>query len=187
MNLGLIRCSIKQPAHRFELKLEDVMKVENNEIRIEIPEGMEIDKENSTLECIKLKPKKLTYDDVAKNLFAYNKTFYFCLEGGIKNNISAGESYADPNNTVSKKQAEKILALNKLINVAKYLNGDWKPVFDDNSYKCWLCLSGAKIIICRDCNSTSNYGAPYFKSTKLAAQAIEILGEETIKLALSQV
>jgi hypothetical protein len=29
----------------------------NNEIRINVPEGMEIDKENSTFECIKFKPK----------------------------------------------------------------------------------------------------------------------------------
>ena len=29
----------------------------NNEIKINVPEGMEIDKENSTLECIKFKPK----------------------------------------------------------------------------------------------------------------------------------
>ena len=29
----------------------------NNEIKINVPEGMEIDKENSTFECIKFKPK----------------------------------------------------------------------------------------------------------------------------------
>ena len=34
------------------------------EIRIQVPEGMEIDKENSTFECIKFKPKEITYVDI---------------------------------------------------------------------------------------------------------------------------
>lgn len=35
--------------------------------------------------------------------------------------------------------------------------------------------------------SVFSFGTPYFKSKDLAKQAIEILGEETVKLALSQV
>lgn len=43
------------------------------EIRIPIPEGMEIDKENSTFECIKFKPvqKKRWRDDADKILSGY--------------------------------------------------------------------------------------------------------------------
>ena len=157
------------------------------EIKIVPPPGFVVDKENSTFECIKFKPKKLTYEDIAKELFCSKSVYFIDKDGQICSNIVPNDYLLDPNNACSEKQCEKLLALNRLINVAKYLNGDWKPVFDGNSYKCWLCLYGVKIVICRDCNSTSNYGTPYFKSTKLAEQAIEILGEETIKLALSQV
>lgn len=45
--------------------------METKEIKIQVPDGYEIDKENSTFECIKLKPinKFLTYEDVAKKMF----------------------------------------------------------------------------------------------------------------------
>ena len=37
------------------------------ELRVEVPEGYEIDKENSTFECIKFKPKGIkTWDDLCK-------------------------------------------------------------------------------------------------------------------------
>ena len=45
------------------------------EIRIQVPEGMEIDKENSTFECIKFKPKEITYVDIQKKL-NYTYTVY---------------------------------------------------------------------------------------------------------------
>lgn len=45
--------------------------METKEIKIDIPEGYEIDKENSTFECIKFKPIKcITYKDVCDNIFA---------------------------------------------------------------------------------------------------------------------
>ena len=48
--------------------------METKEIKINIPEGYEMDKENSTFECIKFKPikKELTYEDVAEELFSKN-------------------------------------------------------------------------------------------------------------------
>ena len=46
------------------------------EIKITVPEGYEIDKENSTFECIKFKKKGLTYDDVAEKLFKNKKTYF---------------------------------------------------------------------------------------------------------------
>ena len=35
-----------------------IMEIKNNQLTIDIPEGYEIDKENSTFKCIKLKPIK---------------------------------------------------------------------------------------------------------------------------------
>lgn len=43
-----------------------MLKLERKEVKIQAPEGYEIDKENSTFECIKFKPIKryITYGDV---------------------------------------------------------------------------------------------------------------------------
>ena len=42
--------------------------MKTKEVKIEIPQGYEIDNEKSTLECIKFKPikKDITYNDVAR-------------------------------------------------------------------------------------------------------------------------
>lgn len=41
------------------------------EFKIQIPEGMEIDRENSTFDCIKFKPKELTYQEISKKPIQY--------------------------------------------------------------------------------------------------------------------
>ena len=48
------------------------------EVKIQVPDGYEIDKENSTFECVKFKPikKDITYDDICNNLFS-EKTMVF--------------------------------------------------------------------------------------------------------------
>ena len=52
--------------------------MEAKELKIQAPEGYEIDKENSTFECIKFKPikKGITYKNVSNKLFNDNE----CLE-----------------------------------------------------------------------------------------------------------
>lgn len=159
--------------------------METREVKIQVPEGYEIDKENSTFECIKFKPKKLTYKDIAKNLFKDNKAYYINTDGTICYFLCSSH-YPYSNNAVSKEQWEKLLALNKLINVAKYLNGDWKPDFTNIREEKWFIKTESGKIITA-WTSLHNIGTPCFKTAELARQAIEILGEETIKLALSQV
>lgn len=100
--------------------------METKEIKINIPEGYEIDKENSTFECIKFKPKKdisnLTYEDVCKRIFPNGEGCYIDIDGKIVNDCI--EAYiTDPNNAPNKKQLERLLALNQLMNIAYYYNG----------------------------------------------------------------
>lgn len=97
----------------------------------------------------------------------------------------AKEYVLDPNICTSKKQAEKLIAINKLMNVAKYLNGDWCPNWNEGNPKYFISIDHYKNIIAVDCNIDYAYNTIYFKSKELAQQAIEILGEETIKTALS--
>ena len=153
--------------------------METKEVKIEVPKGYEIDKENSTFECIKFKPikKAMTYEDVARELFKDKNryiTTFSCLKGG--KDVTCASS----------KQAEKLIAINKLMNVAKYLNGDWKPNWDEvdeRKYFIYTCLIDSYISVKSATIHMSDI--VYFKSEELARQAIKILGEQTIKTALS--
>lgn len=99
--------------------------METKEIKINIPKGYKIDKENSTFECIKFKPiKNITYEDCCKKLFPNYKGFYINAWGeiaNIANNFSL-EPSESINTAPNKKQLERLLALNQLMNIAYYYN-----------------------------------------------------------------
>lgn len=113
----------------FSLKMFDqvinepkINNMETKEIKIKVPEGYEIDKENSTFSCIKFKPikKELTYKDVAEYLF--NDTCYFTNKRGEIVSTEVLATKEDKNNATSKEQLERLLALNQLLNIAEYYN-----------------------------------------------------------------
>lgn len=97
--------------------------METKEIKINIPEGYEIDKENSTFECIKFKPikKYITYKDVCDNTFAKNHGYYISPSGNICYTPLKELAY-NADNAPNKKQLERLLALNQLMNIAYYYN-----------------------------------------------------------------
>lgn len=160
---------------------------EEKELKIQIPEGYEIDKENSTFECIKFKRKELTYDDIAKELFHEKELSYINQFGEINTTTSleGEESFKCLNNCTSQTQAEKLLAINKLMNVAKYLNGSRRYAQKTGKYK-----TGYYIIIDENDSIKVDYACingrdiVYFNSRENAERAIKILGKDTIKLAL---
>ena len=97
--------------------------METKEVKIQAPEGYEIDKENSTFECIKFKPIKryITYEDVCNSIL--KKGYYTNSYGEIIGNyICAVNLRAGKNNATNKKQLERLLALNQLLNIAEYYN-----------------------------------------------------------------
>lgn len=159
-----------------------------NEIKIDVPEGTEAYLENNIIKFRPIK-KELTYEDIAKELFKYKKTYYtddFCNIKAIKAINDADINYYDVNNCISEKQAQKLLAINKLMNVAKYLNGDWQPNWNnDKERKYYIYLKSCyNYDVYIDCSCSYTYSIVHFKSEELAQQAINILGKETIKLAL---
>ncbi len=109
--------------------------METKELKIQAPEGYEIDREKSTLDCIKFKliKKDITYEDVCNKLFKY--CYYFTNEHG-EIDTYCGINRSDPNNAINKEQLEKLLALNQLLNIAEYYNR-LHPQQNDNLY----CIS----------------------------------------------
>ena len=132
-------------------KLINNMEIKNNQLTIDIPEGMEIDLENSDLAkgIVKFKKKYITYDDI---LQAYATDF-----GGIR----------VPNHCL-----DKILAISQLMNIAKYYNKDWKPDWN-NSDKSKYYIRYNTGTYAVDCNYTYNYGNIFFKNKKDAQAVID--------------
>ena len=80
--------------------------MERKAVTIDIPEGMEIDIENSNLTngIIKFKTKSITYNDVYNELNDTNITINICFGNEVK-----------------------LKALVKLMNIAKYDKYEWQP------------------------------------------------------------
>lgn len=95
--------------------------METKELKIQAPEGYEIDREESTLDCIKFKPIKkiITYKDVCNKLFEHS--YYFINEHGFII-FYTGKNKFDVNNALTTHQLKRILALNQLLNIAEYYN-----------------------------------------------------------------
>ena len=169
------------------LNIEDFIpeiNMKENELTIEIPKGKIVDWEESKKQNkIVLKNKRLTYSDACRKLFVGYGWFFTDAEGGIHHTLG-GNTYSCANNSTTKHQLECILAKNKLANVAKYLNDGWKPTVGDTA---WYIISyGHNNIDIVDADFQHSHCSSriIFKTKELAQQAIEILGEETVKLAL---
>ena len=153
-------------------KLINNMEIKNNQLIIDIPEGYEIDKENSTFECIKFKPikKYLTYKEVAEKL---NKDTCFFIAKGKIQSYAQYASYDNPGVANSYRQIEKILAINQLMNIAKYYNGDWKPDWS-NSKENKFCIKFDyhKDRLYVDYNNSIGAGDVFFKNSEDARAVI---------------
>lgn len=120
--------------------------------------------------------KPITYDDVCKKLFFDKKTYWL---GNKKINYLYSDEYNnnDLNNCTSIAQAKRVAAFIKLQNIAKYLNGDWEPNFEDSSKK-WYIFKN--IVYGVTFNYTTNQGIVYFKNEDLADEAIRLMGKESL-------
>lgn len=154
-----------------------------NKLEIEIPVGKEVDWEASAKQKqIVLKDKQLTYEDICNKLF--KDGHYYTDEDGDLCFNGRGANIS-PNNATTKHQLECILAKNKLANCAVYLNNGWKPNLErDYGYCIILDLYNDFTIDHCAVLCVNSLSKVMFKSKELAQQAIKILGEETVKLAL---
>ena len=98
--------------------------MEAKELKIQVPEGYEIDKENSTFECIKFKliKKDITYKGVCEKLFGDIEKVYYYTDSCGDIQFCQTTNIEDANNATTVKQLKRILALNQLLNIAEYYN-----------------------------------------------------------------
>lgn len=98
--------------------------MEAKELKIQVPEGYEIDRENSTLECIKSKliKKGITYKNVSNKLFGDIEKIYYYTDSCGDIQFCQTTNVEDANNATTVKQLKRILALNQLLNIAEYYN-----------------------------------------------------------------
>ena len=162
-----------------------------NKIEINIPEGFEIDnvKSNFSKGIIEFKPvekKKLSYEDVAKNLFINRLIYYTEYNGTISHNNNVSESQCKyTNNATSKEQLECLMAYNKLRNVAEYLNNGNKLDWNDPMKSKWfIYYNWDSKLLSVDAHFRYQRSDIYFYLKDSAKDAIKILGEEEIKKAL---
>lgn len=118
----------------------------------------------------------ITYDDILRGLYLNKKSFWIDSTD-ISSAMTGKNSYNDINNCTSEVQAKRLLAFNKLQNIAKYLNDGWKPDFKGSSKK-WYIFKD----ICYGVtfNYTTNQGIVYFKNEDLADEAIRLMGEDSL-------
>lgn len=136
----------------FKLINNNNMEIKNNQLTIEIPEGMEIDTENSSLAegIIKFKPKDITYSKI----------------------VNSFNSITNTNVYIHSSDTKALKAIAQLMNIAKYYNGDWKPDWSDPSeYKYFIVYNSNTYKV--DYNWTSIYDRIYFKNKKDAQSVID--------------
>lgn len=119
----------------------------------------------------------ITYDDICKKLFLHKRT-YWVFDKKIENNVSGYITYNDLSNCTSAAQAKRLAAFNKLQNIAKYLNKEWKPDFSICDKKWGIIKDGESftpkyIMMVNDANI-------YFRNKDLTNEAIRIMGKESL-------
>lgn len=119
----------------------------------------------------------ITYDDICKKLFLKKRTYWL---GNKKINYLYSDEYNcnDLDNCTSIAQAKHVAAFIKLQNIAKYLNGDWKPNFDRDDEKWNINKYGDTFI--EMYTRTLNKASVYFKSQELTKEAIRLMGEDSL-------
>lgn len=150
--IGLCVSSIRTDKTNVIFKEINNMEIKNNQLTINIPEGMEIDTENSSLAegIIKFKSKCITYSKI----------------------INSFNSITNTNVYIHSSDTKALKAIAQLMNIAKYYNGDWKPNWSDPSeYKYFIVYNNNTYIV--DYNWASIYNKIYFKNKKDAQAVID--------------
>lgn len=144
------------PTHRTDgasVIFKAINNMENNQLTIDIPEGMEIDLENSNLAkgIVKFKKKDITYKDITnaiRPIITYTS-------------ISVYSHYMN-----------RLKAISQLMNIAKYYNKDWEPDWNNqDEYKYFIIYNRDTYKV--DHGWTTICNNIYFKNKKDAQAVID--------------
>ena len=135
-------------------KLINNIEIKNNQLTINIPEGMEIDLENSDLTkgIVKFKKKDITYENVEDTLK---------LGKNCKSII------------INESNTSKLVALSKLMNIAKYYNRDWKPDWYSYASKFSISFNHTRRKYIVDSSDSRTSGNVLFKKSEDAQAVID--------------
>ena len=144
------------PTHRTDgasAIFKEINNMENNQLTINIPKGMEIDLEKSDLTkgIVKFKKKDITYDDILQEC----STNFSGLR--VRNHC-----------------INKIIAISQLMNIAKYYNKDWNPNWrslEESKYYIYYSTRSNTYGVAN--TSSTKYGNIYFRSYKDAQEVID--------------
>lgn len=121
--------------------------------------------------------KPITYADILKEL-CLGKTAYWIYDQNIEFGKQTSYNFEDAVNCTSVAQAKRMVAFNKLQNIAKYLNGDWKPDFGGDHENWHIGKEGDTFLAMY--TKYVNKASVYFKSKDLALDAIRLMGENSL-------
>ena len=106
--------------------------MDQQEMKIIPPEGYEVDKENSTFECVRFKqiephlPK--TWKEFCDIHSVKEEECWIKVDSSISSGLIRDRMYENDKNLLpSKKYAEAMLALCQLIQLRDYYNDGWQP------------------------------------------------------------
>ncbi len=118
----------------------------------------------------------MTLDEIMKSLYYQKETYFLDIFGKIKHNRTT--LYADRNNCRSVRHIEHWLRLNDLLNVAAYLNGDWKPDWMDASSPKYVLRMRDGVPVAEAVSTPCQM--VYFCSEEAALEAVSVLGVEVV-------
>ena len=133
-------------------------------LTIDVPKGYIIDNENSTFDHIVLKPiKNLTYKDICKELMP-REHYYIDADGLIDY-----DTYIGTYNNASPKYGtlDKLLAINKLSNIAYYYNNE----LCKQGYAIYYAIAIKKYQVCQAATCDGN--VPIFKNKEDAQKVVD--------------
>lgn len=144
----------------------------NEEGKLMVRQKIEGDEKPSDAE-----DEPITYDDICKELF-YKKDAWYLNHNHIDTWVQTSSNYNDSDNCTSKAQVKRLIAFNKLQNIAKYLNKDWKPNFNGHNNSWFICSDCGEY----DAKYTKyiNDGTVFFQSEEDANEAIRLMGKDSL-------
>ena len=165
--IGLCTTSTRSDKTDVVFKEVNNMEIKNNQLTIKIPEGMEVDVEKSNLKAgvIKFRKKEIYYADILS--------------------ILADKDVDSVDIKVPEIIVGKIIALDRLMTIAKYYNGDWETDWSNSrEYKYFIIYNNNDNTYIVDYHWKYIRNDIYFKNRE---DAITIINNPNFKSILSDI